>query len=206
VIHCLVIATHNRKKAGEMVQILSHRFPDLEIKTLADYPGSPEPEETGETYQENAAIKAKSAAEFTGEWSLADDAGLEIDALGGAPGVKSKRFEGENSSFDHKIARILEMLQGVPENDRTARFQCFIAICPPRAKGEIFSFNAICEGRIAECRSGAGGFGYDPIFFLPELGCTMADLTVEEKHQVSHRGKVLHQFGDWLATFQQTSR
>src|SRR6476620_11431445 len=99
-----------------MVHILSEQFPGLEIKTLADYPGSPEPEETGDTYPENAAIKAKSAAEFTGEWSLADDAGLEIDALGGIPGVKSKRFEGEDSSFDHKIARILEMLQDVPES------------------------------------------------------------------------------------------
>lgn len=193
----LVIATHNRKKAGEMVQILSERFPSLEIKTLADYAGAPEPEETGDTYPENAAIKSESAAKFTGEWCLADDAGLEIDVLDGAPGVRSKRFEGEDSSFDHKISRILEMLSGVPEEKRGARFQCFIALTPPSG-GETVLFNAICEGRIAEERSGAGGFGYDPIFFLSEMDCTMADLTAEQKHQISHRGKVLREFSDWL--------
>lgn len=196
----LVIATHNRKKAGEMVQILSESFPQLEIKTLADYPGAPEPEETGDTYPENAAIKSESAAKFTGEWCLADDAGLEIDALDGAPGVHSKRFEGEDSSFDHKIGRILEMLRDANEGERGARFRCFIALTPPNLEGETILFNAICEGRIAEERSGAGGFGYDPIFYLPELGCTMADLTAAQKHEVSHRGKVLREFADFLQT------
>lgn len=194
----LVIGTHNRKKAGEMVQILSERFPNLEIKTLADYPGAPEPEETGDTYPENAKIKSESAASFTGEWCLADDAGLEIDALGGAPGVHSKRFEGEDSSFDHKIGRILELLMDVPEEGRGARFRCYIALTPPPAKGETTLFNATCEGRIATEQSGRGGFGYDPIFFLPELDCTMADLTAEQKHEVSHRGKVLRMFSDWV--------
>lgn len=196
----LVIATHNKKKAGEMVQILSERFPQLEIKTLADYPGAPEPEETGDTYPENAAIKSESAARFTGEWCLADDAGLEIDALNGAPGVHSKRFEGEDSSFDHKIGRILAMLKDVPEEGRGARFRCYIALTPPNLEGETILFNAICEGRIAEEPSGAGGFGYDPIFYLPELGCTMADLTAAQKHEVSHRGKVLREFADFLQT------
>lgn len=195
----LVIATHNRKKAGEMVQILSERFPGLEIRTLADYPGAPEPEETGDTYPENAAIKSESAARFTGEWCLADDAGLEIDALEGAPGVHSKRFEGEDSSFDHKIGRILEMLDGVPDEDRGARFRCYIVLTPPSSEGETVLFNAICEGRIAGTRSGNGGFGYDPIFYLPELDCTMADLTADQKHEISHRGKVLREFSDWLA-------
>ncbi|MBC8063905.1 MAG: RdgB/HAM1 family non-canonical purine NTP pyrophosphatase [Chlorobia bacterium] len=206
----LVIATHNRKKAGEMVHILSGRFPSLEVKTLADYPGAPEPEETGDTYAENATIKAESAAAFTGEWSLADDAGLEVDALRGAPGVHSKRFEGEDSSFDHKIGRILEMLADVPEEGRGARFRCFIALSEPPptrppapsvcSQGEhVTLFNAICEGRIAAERSGAGGFGYDPIFYLPELNFTMADLTAEQKHEISHRGKVLREFSDWFA-------
>lgn len=194
----LVIATHNRKKAGEMMQILSARFPELEIKTLADYPGAPEPEETGNTYPENAAIKSESAARFTGEWCVADDAGLEIDALNGAPGVHSKRFEGEHTSFDEKIAKILELLKDVPEEGRGARFRCYVALTPPDG-GETKLFNAICEGRISTERSGAGGFGYDPIFFLPELNCTMADLTAEQKHQISHRGKVLKAFGDYLA-------
>lgn len=207
----LVIATHNVSKSREMVQILSGRFPTLEIQTLADYPGAPEPDETGETYAQNAAIKSESAAAFTGEWSLADDAGLEIDALDGAPGVHSKRFEGEDSSFDHKIGRILEHLRDVPEERRGARFRCYIALSPPptpiKAQSQsaengdgarTLLFHATCEGRIATERSGSGGFGYDPIFYLPELSCTIADLTAGQKHQVSHRGKVLRDFADWL--------
>lgn len=225
----LVIATHNVKKGGEMVQILGGRFPGLNILTLADYPSAPEPEETGDTYAENASIKSESAAAFTGEWSLADDAGLEIDALDGAPGVYSKRFEGVDSSFDHKIGRVLELLRDVPVEGRGARFRCCIALSPPPTpsssrsfvppaasqtptpgpspfhsfvapgRGEVLLFQATCEGRIAYERSGTGGFGYDPIFYLPELGCTMADLTAEQKHQISHRGKVLREFSDWLA-------
>lgn len=179
-----------------MVTILSRALPHIELLTLADFAGAPEPEETGSTYEENAKIKADSAAAFTGEWSLADDAGLEIDALGGVPGVHSKRFEGEETLFPQKIARILEMLDGVQQEKRTARFQCFIALTSP--SGEMQSFNAICEGRIAEEPSGAGGFGYDPIFFLPEMNCTMADLTADQKHQISHRGKVLRQLVEWL--------
>ena len=187
-----------------MVEILGERFPDLQILTLADFPGAPEPEETAETYPENARIKSESAARFTGEWSLADDAGLEIDALDGAPGVHSKRFEGEESSFDHKIARVLELLERLPEKGRGARFRCYIALSAPNSESETYLFDAICEGRIAFTRSGAGGFGYDPIFYLPELGCTMADLTAEEKHRISHRGKVLRKFGDWFENFRAT--
>lgn len=236
----LVIATHNVKKAGEMVTILSRRFPVLEIKTLADYPGAPEPEETGETYAENAAIKALSAAAFTGELCLADDAGLEIDALDGAPGHKSKRFGGEDLPFPEKMAMILERMKDVPEEKRLARFRCCVAVAGemtiddcrlprkgpegqrdegtkgPSGEGQIVNrqssidnpltlspshpliFSATCEGRIAHAPSGSGGFGYDPIFFLPELGCCMADLTPDQKHAISHRGKVLKLAGDWL--------
>lgn len=192
----LVIATHNRKKAGEMVTILSARFPQLEIVTLADYPEAPEPEETGTTYPENAAIKANSAADVTGEWCVADDAGLEIDAFDGAPGVYSKRFGGEDLPFPEKIALILDRLKGVPTEQRGARFNCFVALSKKGQPTELF--NATCEGRISESPSGNGGFGYDPIFYLPELDCTMADLTAEQKHQISHRGKVLKLVGDRL--------
>jgi XTP/dITP diphosphohydrolase len=184
----LVIATHNPKKAGEMLAILRKSLPGLEIKTLADYPGAPEPEETGSTYEQNALIKARSAASFTGEWSLADDAGLEIDALPGDLGVHSKRFAGD-STFEEKMARVLMLLAGTPSEGRTARFRCCIALVGPR--GEETTIEETCEGLIAESPSGRGGFGYDPIFCLPERGCTMADLTPEEKHAVSHRGKVL---------------
>jgi len=195
----LVIATHNRKKAGEMVTILSARFPDLELLTLADFDGAPEPQETGSTYEENAAIKSESAAAFTGEWSLADDAGLEIDALDGAPGLYSKRFGGEDLPFPEKMARIMEMLRDTPDPARTARFRCCVALTPGGG-GETKLFIATCEGRIAHQMSGSGGFGYDPVF-LPEdaPGRSMADLTAQEKHRISHRGKVLRQAGDFLA-------
>jgi XTP/dITP diphosphohydrolase len=193
-ISTLVIATHNRKKAGEMVTILSQRFPHLTIKTLADYEGAPEPEETGTTYRENAAIKAESAFAFTGEWCVADDAGLEIDFLDGAPGLYSKRFGGEDLPFPEKIALILEKL-GDTEN-RGARFRCNVAVKGPGIETEVFE--ATCEGKIGVEPSGNGGFGYDPIFRPDGLDCTMADLTAAEKHQISHRGKVLKLVGDYL--------
>lgn len=191
----LVIATHNVKKAGEMLTILSRRFPQLEIKTLADYPRVPEPEETGLTYAENAAIKADHAAQITGEWCLADDAGLEIDAMNGEPGIYSRRFAGEDTSFTEKMKIILENLHG--KSDRGARFRCCVALAKPGMPTR--TFEATCEGVIAQTPSGNGGFGYDPIFFIPELDRTMADLTAEEKHQVSHRGKVLREFGDYFS-------
>lgn len=190
----LVVATHNAKKAGEMVTILGGRFPGLEIRTLADYPGAPEPEETGTTYAENAVIKAESALAYTGEWCVADDAGLEIDALPGELGVYSKRFAGEDTPFDAKMQIILSRLEGV--EDRAARFRCLVALARPGVPTE--TFEGRCEGQIAHEPSGSGGFGYDPIFWLPELACTMADLTAEQKHAVSHRGKVLALLGDRL--------
>lgn len=192
----LVIATHNRKKAGEMLQILSERFPELELKTLADFEGAPEPEETGSTYAENAAIKAESASAFTGELSLADDAGLEVNALDGAPGLYSKRFGGEDLPFPEKMAKILSMI--ADESDRGARFRCCVALSGPEQPTTIFE--ATCEGSIADSPSGNGGFGYDPIFLPDDApGRSMADLTPEEKHQISHRGKVLRAVGDYLS-------
>ncbi|MHB8636496.1 MAG: RdgB/HAM1 family non-canonical purine NTP pyrophosphatase [Fimbriimonadaceae bacterium] len=185
----IVIATHNPRKAVEMTTILAGSLPEALWVTLADFPGSPEPEEVGHTYAENAYIKAEAAAAFTGEWAVADDAGLEIDALHGAPGLYSKRFGGEELSFPEKIAKILLLLAGIPESARSARFRCAVALARPGQPAELFE--ATCDGRIARAPAGVGGFGYDPIFFLPELGCTMAELTASEKHAVSHRGKVL---------------
>lgn len=181
-----------------MVTILQTRFPNLELLTLADFEGAPEPEETGTTYEENASIKSESAFQFTNEWCLADDAGLEVDALDGAPGVYSKRFGGEDLPFPEKIAKMLGLLKDVPEEKRTARFRCYVALTGPASATKVFS--ATCEGRISKDPSGGGGFGYDPVFFLPELGCTMADLTPEQKHAISHRGKVLKALGDHLST------
>ena len=166
----LVIATHNRKKAGEMVTIIGARVPLLELVTLADYEGAPEPDEVGADYAANSAIKSESAAQFTKEWSLADDAGLEIDALDGAPGLYSKRFGGEDLPFPQKIAKILEMMEGVPTESRTARFRCFVALTNPLEPDQSQIFSAVCEGRISVEPSGNGGFGYDPIFYLPDQG------------------------------------
>lgn len=192
----LVVATHNAKKGGEMLQILGARFPDLQIFTLNDLPNAPEPDETGSTYAENAIIKAESAAEVTGEWCVADDAGLEIDALQGQPGLYSKRFLGEDLPFIDKMQWILNEMKATPEGKRGARFRVAVALAKTGHRTMIFE--ATCEGRIAESMSGSGGFGYDPIFFLPELNRTMADLSADEKHQISHRGKVLRAFGDYL--------
>ena len=166
-IKLLVIATWNKKKAGEMEQILSERLPGLELRTLADYPDAPEPEETGTTYEENALIKARSALKATGEWSLADDAGLEIDALPGELGVHSRRFEGQETTFHEKMRIILERMDGLPTDQRSARFRCDVALVGP--DGTEIVIEDTCEGRIAEAPSGEGGFGYDPIFHLPEL-------------------------------------
>lgn len=192
----LIIATHNAKKAGEMVTILQRRFPSTLIQTLADHPQAPEPEETGLTYSENATIKAESAFDVLNDWCVADDAGLEIEALDGAPGLYSKRFGGEDMSFPDKMARIKEMLEGEP--NRKARFRCCVALTGPGHPTKVFE--ATFEGEIAMDMSGSGGFGYDPIFFLPERGCTLAQLTADEKHAVSHRGKVLKQLADYIDT------
>ncbi|MCW5937411.1 MAG: non-canonical purine NTP pyrophosphatase [Fimbriimonadaceae bacterium] len=185
-----------------MAAILAKELPEIEWLSLADFPGAPEPEETGDTYRENALIKARSGAASTGEWALADDAGLEIDALPGDLGVQSKRFAGAETTFPEKIALVLEKLRGVPTEKRTARFQCFSALAPPPGVGLEGDWprvlSASCEGRIAEEPKGEGGFGYDPVFYLPELGRTMAQLTAEEKSRVSHRGKVLRAFAEFV--------
>jgi XTP/dITP diphosphohydrolase len=192
----LVVATHNRKKAGEMATILGRRFPELEILTLAEFPGAPEPEETGETYAENAVIKAESAFRHTGQLCVADDAGLEIDALPGELGPMSKRFAGAETSFDDKMAIILERMVDVPADLRSARFRCSVAVVGPGVPMRVFE--ETCEGVVASSPRGQGGFGYDPVFYLPELGRTMAELTADEKHQISHRGKVLRQVAEFL--------
>lgn len=189
----LVIASHNRAKSREMETLLREGLSDLgvEILILADFENAPEPEEHGSTYAENALIKARACVAFTGEISIADDAGLEIDALEGAPGLYSKRFGGEETPFPVKLGMVLEQMREVPDEKRTARFRCDIAIVHP--DGREWVMEDTCEGRIAPSPRGFYGFGYDPLFELPALGCTMAELPPEFKHRVSHRGKVLRQ-------------
>lgn len=195
----LVVATNNRHKAREMVEILREKLSGVwHIKTLLDFDPFPEPDETGDSYEENAKIKAEAAAKHTGELCIADDAGLEIDALGGSPGVHSKRFEGEHTSFDQKIAKILEAMQATPEGQRGARFNCWVAIASPQTATKVFS--ATREGTIAREPKGEGGFGYDPIFYLADLNKTMAQLTPEQKNATSHRCKVLALVAEYLNT------
>ena len=173
-----------------MADILRSALPEFEILFMNSFPDAPDVDETGETFEENARLKAISAAKHSGVLSIADDGGLCIDALSGSPGVKSHRFLGAKTGFPEKMKRILTMMLGLHVDNRNARFQCAIAIASPNGEviGEALGS---CEGRIAESVYGSHGFGYDPIFYLPELNCHMAELTPAEKHKVSHRGKAL---------------
>ena len=184
----LVIATGNRSKGQEMAEILGDV--GVPILTLQDFPeADTEVEETGETYAENAAQKAVAAANTTGRVCIADDAGLEIDALDGQPGLYSRRFLGHDTPFSAKMDHILETMRDVPDENRGARFNCAVAIAVPG--GPVYHCAGICEGRIGREKRGQFGFGYDPIFLLPELGRHMAELPPQEKHLISHRGKAL---------------
>lgn len=185
----LVIATTNPHKAREMGEILAQALPELSLLTLADFPAAAEVEETGETFEENARIKALAAAAHTGLMAIADDGGLSIDALGGLPGVKSHRFLGASVPFDVKMREILERMRDVPDAGRGCRFTCAVAIA---ARGAIVGeCLGVREGLVAREMRGSHGFGYDPIFLLPELGRCMAELAPAEKHRVSHRGRAL---------------
>lgn len=152
---------------------------------LVDVPGATLPEETADTYEGNALLKARAAARLAGDAALADDSGLEVDALDGAPGVRSARFGGPGLDDAGRTALLLERLRGVPLARRTARFRCVIALVEPG--GRARSVEGVVEGMIAEAPSGAGGFGYDPVFFHPPSGRTFGELTDAEKSAVSHR-------------------
>jgi XTP/dITP diphosphohydrolase len=158
-------------------------------------------EETGETYAENAKIKAVAASLMSGLPALADDSGIEVEALNGRPGVRSARYAGADASDADRRALLLQELHDVPEERRSAAFRCVIAIAIPPTQGgdpEVVFVEGSCEGRIARSERGSGGFGYDPLFFLPELGRTMAELTPEEKNQLSHRGEAARAAGRLL--------
>jgi len=183
----VVVATFNPGKAREIAELLSGL--SIEIVSLADYPSIPEPEEHGSSFAENAAIKARHACERTGEVALADDSGLEVDALGGRPGINSSRFAGPNAADAQRNALLLDMLSDTPDEQRTARFRCVAALATPA--GEIQIFEGACEGYIVREPRGENGFGYDPIFYLPEFGKTMAELPPDVKNRISHRGQAI---------------
>jgi XTP/dITP diphosphohydrolase len=183
----LVVATLNPAKGREIAEILA----DLpyDVRVLADVPGAMLPEETESTYRGNALLKARAAARQSGTLALADDSGIEVDALGGAPGVLSARFGGPGLDDRGRVALLLERLRDVPSERRTARFRCVIALVDPDGAEHVVEGTA--EGVIAEAPRGAGGFGYDPVFFSPPLGRTFGELTEAEKARVSHRGAAL---------------
>lgn len=158
----------------------------FELVSLADAGIEEEVPETGATFEENAALKATAYGAMSGMITLADDSGLEVQALGGEPGVRSARYAGEGASDAQRIALLLQNLENVPEDKRQARFRCVIALARPGEAPELF--HGECRGLIARSPRGSAGFGYDPVFVLPELGRTMAELDVEEKARVSHRG------------------
>ncbi len=184
----ILVATTNAGKLKELGEMLDM---DAEFKSLADYPGVPEVEEDGDTFETNAAKKALGYAKATGLWTIADDSGLVIDALDGAPGVHSARFSGEKSSdktlIDHKnIEKVLELLEGVPTEKRTGRFVCSICLASPEKV--LIQTEGTVEGIITEAEKGTGGFGYDPIFLIKGMNKTAAELSADEKNKVSHRG------------------
>jgi len=185
----LLLATNNPGKAAEYRALLEGC--GWELVTPRDLGLHLEVEEAGGDYAENARIKAEAFAKASGLLALADDSGIEVDALGGAPGPLSARFGGDDISDEQRVALLLERLAGVPPEKRSARFRCLIAVARP--EGEVSLFEGQCEGRIAEEPRGEGGFGYDPVFLLPERGLTLAELPPEEKNAVSHRGRAARQ-------------
>jgi XTP/dITP diphosphohydrolase len=183
----VIIASRNQGKIAEFDQLL--RELDLEVHSLTDFPGLPEVAETGATFKENALLKARAAARATGLVALADDSGLEVDYLKGAPGIYSSRYAGSDHDDDANIRKLLAALDGVPANRRSARFRCVIAITVPGG-GEYLS-EGVCEGRITTVPRGEDGFGYDPVFLIPSLGLTFAELGAPVKNRISHRAQAM---------------
>ncbi len=181
----IVLATTNQGKAKEFAALLQGL--SVEIETLKDYPEIGDIVEDGQTFKENALIKARTVAKATGKLAVADDSGLMVDALDGAPGIYSARFAGEDKNDAKNTAKLLALLQDTPQEERGAQFCCAIAIVLP--DGREYTTEGICRGEIAFAPAGDGGFGYDPVFLVPQWGKTFAELTMSEKNAISHRGK-----------------
>jgi len=186
----LVIATRNEKKGKEIKNLLNDL--GLVITSLKDYPRLPEVKEEGKTFTDNAVKKAELVAAFTNKWTLADDSGLEVDALDGRPGVYSARFAGKEQDDKANIKKLLRLMKDVPRGKRQARFKCAIAISRPG--GEVIKVvSGVCEGLISFKPRGRFGFGYDPVFIIPAYNKTFAELGPAIKDQISHRARALKQ-------------
>lgn len=183
----IVIATGNQDKVREINEILQGT--DFEAVSMKSLGINPTIVEDADSFEGNALIKAMTVHKYVNDYVMADDSGLCIDALNGAPGIYSARFCGENSDYETKFKRIFEMLKDVPEEARTAHFVCAIAVVRP--DGSSFTVREQCDGVLHEIPRGENGFGYDPIFYMPEYNMTTAEMMPEQKHQISHRGKAL---------------
>lgn len=190
----VVIATKNKGKARDFEAIFAPL--GYKVLTLFDVAPSMDIEETGTTFEENAILKAEALAKDLGQLVIADDSGLEVDALNGEPGVYSARYAGDHDD-EANIDKVLANLAETPDNERTARFVCCLAISGPDFP--TTTVKGYCEGQILRERQGTDGFGYDPIFYMPELGKTLAQVTAEEKGKVSHRGNALRLLTEKLA-------
>jgi len=188
----IVLATNNEDKIRE----IKHLLDDLPVTILTrdDFLEFPDIEEIGATFEENARLKANTIAKFCDLPALADDSGLEVDVLSGAPGIYSSRYAGENATYADNNRKLLQQLEGVPYDKRTARFRCVIAI--DWADGITETVEGIAEGYITEASAGIEGFGYDPVFFYPPKSKRFSEMTLEEKNLVSHRGKALQKARD----------
>jgi len=194
----LLIATHNPGKVKEYQALLAGL--PLELTYPAQEGLDIEVTEAGESFAENARLKAAAYARASGLLTLADDSGLEVDALGGEPGIHSARYAGNGASDEERYRLLLEKLPGVPWEERTARFRCVIAVATPA--GQVYTAEGTCEGIIAFAPQGEHGFGYDPVFYFPEYGMTMAELPPETKNQISHRAKAAHNLQLLTSNFQ----
>ncbi len=188
----LVLATRNPGKISEIRALL----PGVRVVPAASFPGCPEPEETGRTFEENALIKARAVSRYTGRTALADDSGLEVDALDGSPGVYSARYAGTDATDQDNMRRLLDALDGISAADRTARFRCVVAVVVP--DGRSWTAEGTCEGRILMAPRGDAGFGYDPLFAPTGYENTFAELDAGVKNRISHRALALGRIADVL--------
>lgn len=189
----LVFATGNEGKVREFRQMLGEEYEICSMKQLGV---DVDIVEDGSTFEENAVIKAKAVMEATGEMTLADDSGFEVDCLNGEPGIYSARYMGEDTPYSVKNAELIRRCEGVPEEERGARFVCVIACAYP--DGAVDTVTGVIEGKIAHEPKGENGFGYDPVFYLPERGCTTGEMPPEEKNKISHRGIAIRKMVELL--------
>ena len=183
----IVLATRNRDKVREIKKILNGI--SARLLSLDDFPGCPEVVEDGETLEANAKKKALVVSQYTKKFSLAEDTGLEVEALSGAPGIHSARFAGDNVTYEDNNKKLLKLMEKFSWGERSARFRCVAALAKP--DGEVVTCEVVCEGMIAFEMKGESGFGYDPLFLLPEYSKTFAELGEEMKNKISHRARAL---------------